>query len=141
MWIQNNSFLRCFGLFRHVHFYFSDARSMARDVHEIVVEVVKEKGQMTQDQALAYVKKMEAQKRYSADVWSWAKSAQIFPLNIIKDWNILLLMSSYKLIFCVCNNLFNNSSIPNYIYWQYHFKRLDVQKLQFNFKINYNLML
>lgn len=51
-------------------FYFSDARSMARDVHEIVVEVVKEKGQMTQDQALAYVKKMEAQKRYSADVWS-----------------------------------------------------------------------
>jgi sulfite reductase alpha subunit-like flavoprotein len=26
---------------------------------------------MTESQALAYVKKMEAQKRYSADVWSW----------------------------------------------------------------------
>lgn len=50
--------------------FYSDARSMARDVHEIVVEVVQEKGNMTRDQALAYVKKMEAQKRYSADVWS-----------------------------------------------------------------------
>ncbi|XP_046680657.1 NADPH--cytochrome P450 reductase isoform X2 [Homalodisca vitripennis] len=47
-----------------------DARTMARDVHDIVVQVVQEKGNMTQEQALAYVKKMEAQKRYSADVWS-----------------------------------------------------------------------
>ncbi|XP_054273617.1 NADPH--cytochrome P450 reductase [Macrosteles quadrilineatus] len=53
------------------HLYIcGDARTMARDVHEIVVEVVQEKGNMTHEQALAYVKKMEAQKRYSADVWS-----------------------------------------------------------------------
>lgn len=49
----------------------SDARSMAKDVHNIIVKVVMEKGQMTQSQALNYVKKMEQQKRYSADVWSW----------------------------------------------------------------------
>ena len=47
-----------------------DARNMARDVHDIVLKVVQEKGNMTESQALAYVKKMEAQKRYSADVWS-----------------------------------------------------------------------
>lgn len=49
----------------------SDARSMAKDVHNIIVKVVMEKGQMTNSQALNYVKKMEQQKRYSADVWSW----------------------------------------------------------------------
>lgn len=43
---------------------------MARDVHNIVLKVVQEKGAMTETQAAAYVKKMEAQKRYSADVWS-----------------------------------------------------------------------
>nr|CAD7408535.1 unnamed protein product [Timema cristinae] len=47
-----------------------DARNMARDVHNIVLKVVQEKGNMTEADALAYVKKMEAQKRYSADVWS-----------------------------------------------------------------------
>ncbi|XP_021918682.1 NADPH--cytochrome P450 reductase isoform X2 [Zootermopsis nevadensis] len=47
-----------------------DARNMARDVHNIVLKVVQQKGGMTESQALAYVKKMEAQKRYSADVWS-----------------------------------------------------------------------
>lgn len=47
-----------------------DARSMARDVHDIVLKVVQEKGNMTEAQALTFVKKMEAQKRYSADVWS-----------------------------------------------------------------------
>lgn len=49
---------------------FSDARSMAKDVHSIIVKVVMEKGQMNNTQALNYVKKMEQQKRYSADVWS-----------------------------------------------------------------------
>lgn len=43
---------------------------MARDVHDIVLKVVQEKGNMTEAQALTFVKKMEAQKRYSADVWS-----------------------------------------------------------------------
>nr|CAD7409237.1 unnamed protein product [Timema poppensis] len=46
----------------------NDARNMARDVHNIVLKVVQEKGNMTEADALAYVKKMEAQKRYSADV-------------------------------------------------------------------------
>lgn len=47
-----------------------DAKNMARDVHDIVVKVVQEKGNMDEAQANAYVKKMEAQKRYSSDVWS-----------------------------------------------------------------------
>lgn len=47
-----------------------DARNMARDVHDIVLKVVQEKGSMTESAAQDYVKKMEAQKRYSADVWS-----------------------------------------------------------------------
>jgi NADPH-ferrihemoprotein reductase len=49
---------------------FSDARNMARDVHDIVLKVVQERGSMTESAAQDYVKKMEAQKRYSADVWS-----------------------------------------------------------------------
>lgn len=47
-----------------------DARNMARDVHDLVLKVVQEKGSMTESAAQDYVKKMEAQKRYSADVWS-----------------------------------------------------------------------
>lgn len=43
---------------------------MARDVHDILLKVVQEKGKMTEEEANNYVKKMEAQKRYSADVWS-----------------------------------------------------------------------
>lgn len=53
---------------------FSDARSMAKDVHNIILKVVQEKGNMSEQEAIAYVKKMEAQKRYSTDVWSWAGS-------------------------------------------------------------------
>lgn len=53
-----------------IFYIFSDARSMAKDVHNIIVKVVMEKGQMTNSQAQNYVKKMEQQKRYSADVWS-----------------------------------------------------------------------
>jgi NADPH-ferrihemoprotein reductase len=49
---------------------FSDARSMARDVHNIVLKVIQKKGSMTESLAQEYIKKMEAQKRYSADVWS-----------------------------------------------------------------------
>nr|AHM93010.1 NADPH-cytochrome P450 reductase [Laodelphax striatellus] len=47
-----------------------DAKNMARDVHNIVANVIKEKGNMEEAQANTYLKKMEAQKRYSADVWS-----------------------------------------------------------------------
>ncbi|KAL1452216.1 hypothetical protein WDU94_006512 [Cyamophila willieti] len=47
-----------------------DAKNMAKDVHNIVSKVIQEKGNMTPEQAAAYLKKMETQKRYSADVWS-----------------------------------------------------------------------
>ncbi|XKL60361.1 hypothetical protein PGB90_001377 [Kerria lacca] len=47
-----------------------DARNMAKDVHNIVLKVVQEKGNMSETEAITYVKKMESQKRYSADVWS-----------------------------------------------------------------------
>uniref|UniRef100_A0A069DWU7 NADPH--cytochrome P450 reductase n=1 Tax=Panstrongylus megistus TaxID=65343 RepID=A0A069DWU7_9HEMI len=47
-----------------------DARTMAHDVHGILLKVVQEKGNMNENEAANYVKKMEAQKRYSADVWS-----------------------------------------------------------------------
>ncbi|KAL0272143.1 UNVERIFIED_CONTAM: hypothetical protein PYX00_005224 [Menopon gallinae] len=53
------------------HLYIcGDARTMARDVHDIVQKVIIEKGNMTEQEAAAYMKKMEAQKRYSSDVWS-----------------------------------------------------------------------
>jgi NADPH-ferrihemoprotein reductase len=51
-------------------FVFRDAKQMARDVHEVIEKVVREEGGMSESEASAFVKKMEAQKRYSADVWS-----------------------------------------------------------------------
>lgn len=57
-------------IFLIYHFFFSDARSMASDVRNIIVKVFMTKGNMTEQQAQQYIKKMEAQKRYSADVWS-----------------------------------------------------------------------
>ena len=66
-----------------------DAKMMAKDVHNIIVEVVQkgkliflqyffsfsiffsfQGGEMSLEDAEKYVKKMEQQKRYSADVWS-----------------------------------------------------------------------
>jgi len=47
-----------------------DAKMMAKDVHNIIVEVVQKGGEMSLEDAEKYVKKMEQQKRYSADVWS-----------------------------------------------------------------------
>ncbi|EEB11242.1 NADPH--cytochrome P450, putative [Pediculus humanus corporis] len=53
------------------HLYIcGDARTMARDVNDIVRKVLIDKGNMTEQQAQAYLKKMEAQKRFSSDVWS-----------------------------------------------------------------------
>jgi NADPH-ferrihemoprotein reductase len=53
------------------HLYIcGDAKSMAPDVRNIVMKVMQDKGQMNEQQASAYLKKMETQKRYSADVWS-----------------------------------------------------------------------
>ncbi|KYQ51963.1 NADPH--cytochrome P450 reductase [Trachymyrmex zeteki] len=47
-----------------------DARNMARDVHNILLKVVMERGNMSELDAANYIKKMESQKRYSSDVWS-----------------------------------------------------------------------
>lgn len=47
-----------------------DAKMMAKDVHNIITEICEKEGNMSHDDAVAYVKKMEQQKRYSADVWS-----------------------------------------------------------------------
>ncbi|XP_076364602.1 cytochrome P450 reductase isoform X1 [Tachypleus tridentatus] len=47
-----------------------DARNMARDVHNIILEVIQEKGGKSRQEAEDYLKRMESQRRYSADVWS-----------------------------------------------------------------------
>ncbi len=47
-----------------------DAKMMAKDVHNIVTDVIEKGGEMSREDAEKYVKKMEQQKRYSADVWS-----------------------------------------------------------------------
>ncbi|XP_017770493.1 PREDICTED: NADPH--cytochrome P450 reductase [Nicrophorus vespilloides] len=53
------------------HLYIcGDARSMASDVRNILLNIIQTKGEMTEQQAQAYLKKMETQKRLSADVWS-----------------------------------------------------------------------
>ena len=41
-----------------------------QDVRNIVTEVCREHGGMSETDAEAFVKKLETQKRYSADVWS-----------------------------------------------------------------------
>nr|XP_022918376.1 NADPH--cytochrome P450 reductase isoform X1 [Onthophagus taurus] len=53
------------------HFYIcGDARHMANDVRNVVIKVLMQKGNMSEQEAAAYLKKMETQKRLSADVWS-----------------------------------------------------------------------
>ncbi|XP_050457452.1 NADPH--cytochrome P450 reductase isoform X3 [Cataglyphis hispanica] len=47
-----------------------DARNMARDVHNILLKVVMDRGNMSELDAANYIKKMDSQKRYSSDVWS-----------------------------------------------------------------------
>lgn len=49
---------------------FSDAKSMAADVRNIILRIIQEKGEMTEQQASTFMKKMETQKRLSTDVWS-----------------------------------------------------------------------
>lgn len=48
----------------------SDARNMARDVQNTFYEIVAELGNMSQPQAVDYVKKLMTKGRYSLDVWS-----------------------------------------------------------------------
>ena len=47
-----------------------DAKMMAKDVHNLIEEIVATHGGKSKEEADAFVKKMEQQKRYSADVWS-----------------------------------------------------------------------
>ena len=58
------------GLTNKMFLFFSDARNMARDVHNLLVSIVKENGGMTENEATDYVKKLSAKGRYSVDVWS-----------------------------------------------------------------------
>jgi len=43
---------------------------MARDVNEILIGICRDQGQMTQQQATAYVKDLGQKSRYAQDVWS-----------------------------------------------------------------------
>ncbi|KAG5683647.1 hypothetical protein PVAND_012918 [Polypedilum vanderplanki] len=53
------------------HLYIcGDAKNMATDVRNILLNIIKTKGNMSENEAQQYIKKMETQKRYSADVWS-----------------------------------------------------------------------
>nr|CAG4641507.1 EOG090X027R [Eurycercus lamellatus] len=47
-----------------------DARNMARDVHDIIIDICSQYGEMSASEAQTFVKKLETQRRYSADVWS-----------------------------------------------------------------------
>ena len=47
-----------------------DAMMMAKDVRNIILDICKNDGWMDEKEAETFVKKMESQKRYSADVWS-----------------------------------------------------------------------
>lgn len=88
--------------------FYRDAKNMARDVHDIVVKVVQEKGNMDEAQANAYVKKMEAQKRYSSDVWSW--NSDIFIGYVI------LVSYCYNIYNCIVVKLITLTVGRNFIF-------------------------
>ncbi|KAF0096237.1 MAG: cysJ [Puniceicoccaceae bacterium 5H] len=46
-----------------------DASRMAKDVHQAMIDIVKEHGGMSQEDAAAYVKKLQKEKRYQRDVY------------------------------------------------------------------------
>ena len=48
----------------------SDARHMARDVQNTLLQVVQEEGGMDAQAASDYVKKLQKRNRYLQDVWS-----------------------------------------------------------------------
>lgn len=43
---------------------------MARNVKDIILEVIQEVGGKTKSEAEAFFKKMESSRKYAADVWS-----------------------------------------------------------------------
>ena len=54
---------------------------MARDVHNILLTIIKENGSMSENEAADYVKKLSAKGRYAVDVWSWIVDNQPFLLQ------------------------------------------------------------
>ena len=53
------------------HLYIcGDARSMAKDVHEILVDAIKIHGGKTEEQSRSFLKSLSDKGRYSVDVWS-----------------------------------------------------------------------
>ena len=51
-------------------FSLSDARNMARDVQNALLSVIKEHGNLSDEEASDYVKKLQKKGRYLQDVWS-----------------------------------------------------------------------
>ena len=49
---------------------FSDAKNMARDVHNILIDIAQQYGDMNVERASAFVKELTQKGRYSQDVWS-----------------------------------------------------------------------
>ena len=47
-----------------------DAKNMARDVHDILVDICEKEGGMGRTQAIQYVKDLGQKSRYVLDVWS-----------------------------------------------------------------------
>ncbi len=66
----------CFSFFLLMYFilllnlFFSDAKNMARDVHSILIDIAQANGNMTLEQATAFIKELTQKGRYSQDVWS-----------------------------------------------------------------------
>ncbi len=48
----------------------SDAKNMAREVHEILINICKTEGEMTNDSANQFIKDLSQKSRYLLDVWS-----------------------------------------------------------------------
>ena len=46
-----------------------EAKNMARDVHDVLVNTAKEEGNMAEKEATDFVKKLSNKGRYSVDVW------------------------------------------------------------------------
>ena len=55
---------------------------MARDVNEILINICKNQGQMSQSQAVQYVKDLAQKSRYAQDVWSWKNWKHFFSLSL-----------------------------------------------------------
>merc|ERR1719510_1807715 len=53
------------------YFYIcGEAKNMAKDVHNLILQIIKNTGNKSEEEAEAYLKRMEDQKRYSTDIWS-----------------------------------------------------------------------